>query len=130
MASFVGGISTITLFVEDLAATRAFYQAVFGRPLVFEDEVSAVFDFGTSQVNLLRTSEAPEVIEPAPVGAAAAGARAMFTITVADVDVIAAELGRRGVTLLNGPIDRPWGVRTVALADPAGHVWELAAPIT
>jgi uncharacterized glyoxalase superfamily protein PhnB len=28
--------------------------------------------------------------------------------------------------LLNGPIDRPWGRRTAAFADPAGHLWEVA----
>ena len=37
-----------------------------------------------------------------------------------------AEFASRGVELLNGPVDRPWGVRTAAFADPAGHIWELA----
>ena len=32
----------------------------------------------------------------------------------------------RGVELLNGPMDRPWGIRTAAFADPAGHIWEIA----
>ncbi len=27
---------------------------------------------------------------------------------------------------LNGPVDRPWGVRTVRFEDPGGHVRELA----
>ena len=26
----------------------------------------------------------------------------------------------------NGPIDRVWGMRTAAFADPDGHVWEVA----
>jgi len=37
-----------------------------------------------------------------------------------------AELAARGVTLLNGPIDRPWGVRTASFQDPGGHIWEIA----
>ena len=49
-----------------------------------------------------------------------------FTIGVDDVDAMCAELAKRGVELLNGPIDRPWGVRTAAFRDPAGHVWEIA----
>src|SRR5206468_12511116 len=32
-------------------------------------------------------------------------------------------------SLLNGPIDRPWGMRTAAFADPDGHIWEVAAKI-
>jgi catechol 2,3-dioxygenase-like lactoylglutathione lyase family enzyme len=45
---------------------------------------------------------------------------------VEDVDGACTELAARGVRLLNGPIDRPWGVRTAAFADPDDHVWELA----
>ena len=49
-----------------------------------------------------------------------------LTITVDDVDAVCARLAAHGVTLLNGPIDRPWGVRTACFADPAGHIWEIA----
>ncbi len=129
MRPWPGGISAITLFVEDLEATRAFYQAVFGLPIHFQDEVSAVFRFESTLVNLLLISEAPELIAPAGVGAAGAGARSQWTLDVDDVDVTCAELARRGVTLINGPLDRPWGVRTACFADPAGNVWEIAGPI-
>jgi len=30
------------------------------------------------------------------------------------------------VTPLNGPIDRPWGIRTASFRDPGGHIWEIA----
>jgi uncharacterized glyoxalase superfamily protein PhnB len=30
------------------------------------------------------------------------------------------------VSLLNGPLDRPWGVRTATFTDPDGHIWEIA----
>ena len=126
MDSWVTGISATTLFVEDLAAARQFYQDVFGLPVHYEDDVSAVFKFGETLINLLSVSEAPELIAPAPVASPEAGARAQFTITVDDVDAVCAELGRRGVELLNGPMDRPWGIRTAAFRDPAGHIWEIA----
>jgi catechol 2,3-dioxygenase-like lactoylglutathione lyase family enzyme len=121
-----GSISAITLFVGDVAASKAFYSAVFGVPVVYEDDVSAVFSFGTTLVNLLAASEAPELIEPARVAAAGSGAAMQFTLTVEDVDATCAELASRGVTLINGPIDRPWGVRTACFADPSGHIWEIA----
>jgi catechol 2,3-dioxygenase-like lactoylglutathione lyase family enzyme len=126
MSSWATGISTITLFVEDLPATKQFYQDVFGLPVHFEDSESAVFNFGNMLVNLLKVSAAPELIEPAAVGRADAGARFQLTINVDDVDAVCAELAKRGVELLNGPIDRPWGVRTACFRDPAGHVWEIA----
>lgn len=124
--TFPKGIHAITLFTEDLAAVREFYQRVFGLPIHFEDDVSAVYNFGNVLINLLAVSEAPELIGPARVADAASGSRMQFTIGVEDVDATCTDLQSRGVELLNGPMDRPWGIRTAAFADPAGHIWEIA----
>ena len=120
------GIHAITLFVEDLAAAKKFYSEAFGLPVVFETEDSAVFRFGATLVNLLMMSQAPGLVDPAKVAAKDAGVRFQFTIEVADVDAMCAELKRRGVELLNGPMDRPWGIRTASFRDPGGHIWEIA----
>jgi lactoylglutathione lyase len=120
------GIRAITLFVEDLQATKRFYAEVFGLGIAYEDDDSAVFDFGNAIINLLRTEAATELIHPAPVASAAHGSRAQYTIEVEDVDAVCAELVGRGVELLNGPMDRPWGIRTASFRDPAGHIWEIA----
>ena len=122
-------LTAVTLFVEDLGAAKAFYTEVLGLEVHFEDPESAVFAFGGVLVNLLVATAAPELIAPAQVGAPGAGARMQLTVGVDDVDAAVARLGERGLELLNGPVDRPWGVRTAAFADPDGHVWELAAPI-
>ncbi len=126
MGSWPGAISAITLFVEDLPTTRAFYLEVFGLPVHYEDDVSAVFDFGNTLINLLAVSEAPTLIGPALVNSPDAGARMQFTITVDDVDATCALVVARGAELINGPMDRPWGIRTACFKDPAGHVWEIA----
>lgn len=125
-AAWPQGIHAITLFVEDLAAAKRFYREVFGLPVVFETDDSVVFRFGSTLVNLLETSQASELVGPAPVGLKDAGVRFQFTIEVADVDAMCGELKRRGVELLNGPMDRPWGVRTASFRDPGGHIWEIA----
>jgi lactoylglutathione lyase len=39
------------------------------------------------------------------------------------------ELAERGVDLLNGPMNREWGMRTASFIDPDGHIWEIAAKI-
>ena len=126
MESWPRGIGAITLFVEDLDTTKQFYREVFGLPVTFEDADSAVFKFGDTLINLLKASAALELVEPAAVADREAGSRFQFTIEVDDVDATCAELIRRGVELLNGPMDRPWGVRTAAFQDPAGHIWEIA----
>lgn len=125
MESWATGIGAITLFVEDLDETKRFYLEVFGLPVVFEDDASAVFRFGGTLVNLLRTTAAPELIAPATVAAPEAGSRVQFSIEVDDVDALCGQLAERGVSLLNGPMDRPWGIRTAAFRDPGGHIWEI-----
>jgi catechol 2,3-dioxygenase-like lactoylglutathione lyase family enzyme len=126
MSPWPSGISAITLFVEDLAAAKEFYGRVFGLPVVFEDDDSVVFKLGNTLVNLLKMAAAAELIEPAAVAPREAGSRLQLTIDVDDVDAMCAELTARGVVLLNGPMDRPWGVRTASFKDPAGHIWEIA----
>jgi len=124
--SWATGLFAITLFVEDLQAARQFYLRVFGLPVDYEDSNSAVFKFGNTLINLLKITEANELITPAKVAAREAGSRFVFTIMVDDVDVMCAELIARGVELLNGPMDRPWGIRTASFADPGGYIWEIA----
>ena len=120
------GIGAITLFTEDLEATKQFYREVFGLPVVFEDDNSAVFRFGDTLVNLLKTAAAGELIGPAGAASPEAGSRFVLTVEVEDVDALCAELVGRGVRLLNGPMDRPWGPRTASFRDPGGHIWEIA----
>jgi catechol 2,3-dioxygenase-like lactoylglutathione lyase family enzyme len=122
-------IHAITLFTENLEESKAFYGTSLGLPLIFEDPNSAVFQFDNTVINLLKTRAAHELIAPGKVAGPEAGARAQFTIGVDDVDAVCAELAKRGVTLLNGPMDRPWGIRTACFSDPAGHVWEIAADL-
>jgi catechol 2,3-dioxygenase-like lactoylglutathione lyase family enzyme len=126
MGSWPGGIGAITLFVEDLTEAKEFYGRAFGLSVMYEDENSAVFKFENTLINLLKTTAALELIEPATVASRDAGARAQFTLEVEDVDAMCAELADRGVELLNGPMDRPWGIRTASFRDPGGHIWEIA----
>jgi len=126
MGAWPDGIDAITLFVEDLGEGRRFYQEIFALPVAFEDDNSVVFNFGNTIINLLKTTAANELVEPAVVAAPDAGSRMQFTIGVEDVDAMCAQLAERGVTLLNGPMDRPWGVRTASFRDPGGHIWEIA----
>ncbi len=125
-ASWATNLFAVTIFAEDLDAMVEFYDRVFELPQVFAGDTSAIYKFGETMVNIIKIEGAPELIEPAPVASADSGARSMFTVNVGDVDAVYAQLIAKGVEFLNGPIDRPWGPRTAAFADPAGHMWEIA----
>jgi catechol 2,3-dioxygenase-like lactoylglutathione lyase family enzyme len=126
VSTWVKKVDVITLFVDDLTASKVFYEKVFTLSSIYEDENSAVYDFDNLRINLLKTAAAHELIAPAPVANSSAGARFQFTIDVDDVDATCRELAALGVTILNGPMDRPWGIRTASFMDPGGHIWEVA----
>jgi catechol 2,3-dioxygenase-like lactoylglutathione lyase family enzyme len=119
-------VDVITLFVEDLERAKSFYQDVFGLSAVYEDENAAVFRFQNLGINLLKIDAAYGLIEPGTVASREAGSRFQFTIGVENVDQLCEELAKHGVHLLNGPMNRPWGIRTASFTDPAGHIWEIA----
>ncbi len=112
-------IYAVTLFVESLDDAKCLYQDVFGLTAVHEDPDSAVFRIGKTLINLLAVTAAPDLIAPAVVASRQSGSRFQFTVPVDDVDASCAELTQHGVQLLNGPIDRPWGVRTASFMDRA-----------
>ena len=122
----MSAIGAITLFVSDVARSKQWYLTTFERPLVFEDEVSAVIGFEHTIINLLQRSEAPDLVAPAVPAGPGAGPSMQFTIWVDDCEAAVTELRARGAVFVNGPIDRPWGMRTALVADPDGHLWELA----
>jgi lactoylglutathione lyase len=128
MTAIKPSVGAISLFVEDERRAKAFYAAAFALAPIFEDENSVVFKLDNTILNLLAAREAHELIAPAVV--ADAGSRFQLTIWVDDADAACATLTERGVELLNGPMDRAWGMRTAAFADPDGHVWEIAQDLS
>ncbi len=122
-------IDAITLFVEDLERSKLFYRNVFGLSAFFEDDNSAVFKFETTLINLLKIPAAVDLIKPGVVAGPGAGSRFQLTVPVDDVDAACVELAARGVELLNGPMNRPWGIRTASFMDPGGYIWEIAQPL-
>ena len=128
MSESLKSVGAITMFVEDPKRSKGFYERVFEVSPMYEDDDAVAFQFENTVVNLLQASRpAQELIAPAAVAGAESGSRFQLTIWVEDADAICEELRKRGVELLNGPMDRDWGVRTASFTDPDGHIWEVAA---
>ncbi len=129
MSDWHKGIAAITLFVEDTGRSSSFYQEVFELKPMHEDATDVMFRLDNTMLFLTKTSEAPRLIAPAVAGRPGNGPRHVFAIIVEDVDTVCAELTGKGVTLLNGPESRPWGMRTANFQDPDGYVWEIATEL-
>lgn len=129
MTSHLKHIDAITLFIADISRSKCFYADALGWSVQWEDTQSVGFDAGNTIVNLLLESEATNLIAPVAVGSAGVGQRVMFSIFVENTDAVLEQLAERGITPVNGPIDRPWGMRTACVVDPDGYVWEVAQRI-
>jgi catechol 2,3-dioxygenase-like lactoylglutathione lyase family enzyme len=125
MTSSLKNINAMSLFVEDLQAAKTFYLEVFGVEVLFADEASVALGFENIIINLLGVQNAREIVDPGAIATRDSGSRFQLSIWVPDVDAVCLELQKRGVELLAGPRDRPWGMRTANFVDPAGHGWEI-----
>jgi catechol 2,3-dioxygenase-like lactoylglutathione lyase family enzyme len=124
MARWEKKIGAINLIVGDLERSKAFYREVFGLPLQHEDEDTAMFRFGDTYVFLQRGAAdrdgpAGDVLSLAQKGVG------QFVMFVEDADAVRAELDEGEVTIISGPADRDWGMRTLTFADPGGYTWEI-----
>ena len=115
----------VIVYVRDLAASVAFYRDVVGLEHRFTDAGYAEFATGPTRLALYERRRA----EWLTGRAVAPGPAAEVVLVVDDVDAVADALRARGVTPLSGPADRPWGHRTLHVADPDGFVVEFAQEI-
>src|SRR5207248_8241301 len=125
MAEWEKQIDCINLMVGDLERSKAFYREVFGLPPLHEEEDFAVFRFKNTHVEVRHDP----AHQNAPAGEALAWARTgagQVGIFVQDLDAVRAEFEERGVTVISGPADRDWGMRTITLAARGGYIWEIA----
>lgn len=123
-------MNVITVFTEDLAGTKSFYQEILGLPVLGENDnehgPSVVFQLGSMMINLAHVSAGADFGAPGAVAGRTTGTRVVLPAAVDNVDEACAELARLGVPLIQDPADKPWGIRTASFADPAGHIWEIA----
>jgi catechol 2,3-dioxygenase-like lactoylglutathione lyase family enzyme len=127
MAEWETEIGAMTLLVGDLERSKTFYREVFDLSPLHEDKDSVVLRLKNMYLMLHHdpAHRSPEghVLDLAQHGAG------QFAIIVEDVDAVYAELVERGVTMISGPADRDWGMRTVTFADPDGYIWEIAQDV-
>ncbi|MFI5697603.1 VOC family protein [Kribbella sp. NPDC051586] len=118
-------IGYVILYVADLERSVAFYRDMVRLAYKFTDAGYAEFDAGGVRFALYERRRA----EWLTGRAVTPGAGGEVVVMVDGVDAYAERLVAAGVPLLSGPADRPWGHRTVHVADPDGFVVEFAEEI-
>jgi lactoylglutathione lyase len=119
----------VILFVSDLERSIDFYRDVIGLDFKLKGDGYAEFATKGTKFALFERAKLPELIGRDPDSEPPSEPRAEVVFVVPDVDAEADHLSRAGAEILSGPVDRPWGHRTVHVADPDGHVVEFAQDI-
>jgi uncharacterized glyoxalase superfamily protein PhnB len=123
-------VNVITLFVEDTSRSKEFYERVFDVAGIDEGHGTVILPFGNVLLRLLGRAEAEsEMLRQVPVADPSSGTTAQLGFGVDDADAYCAELAERGVSIVYGPVDRPWGRRNAGFRDPDGHVWQFGSDI-
>jgi len=108
---------------EDPAGTREFYEEFLGFGVVMEDDgflMLASSSVPTTQVIVAWATPAPFDPEVMRLG---------MSIEVADVNVAYADALERGLDVVYGPADEPWGVRRFFVREPSGTIVNVASHI-
>ncbi|WP_116050231.1 VOC family protein [Amycolatopsis palatopharyngis] len=118
-------IDYVITYVESLSGSVEFYRDVIGLDVRVEGDGYVEFAVENTKFSLFERAKLPALIG----GTAGRAPTGEIAFVVDDVDAEAARLRRAGVDILTGPVDRPWGERTLHFADPDGNVVEFAQKI-
>jgi len=123
--SFAASLSLVTLAVADVGRARAFYERLGWRASADSQPGVAFFDCGGTVLSLYgRDDLARDCGRPlgAPDGQ-------MLAHNVASAEAVAAAVASflaAGGVLVKPPQTAHWGGTIAFVADPDGHVWEIA----
>ena len=115
------------IFARNMAAMREFYGTTLGFPLHRELSPQWVeFRIGSNLLALTEHGIGFDYPAPPP---GALSLQMAFRVAPGEVATCASTLAERGVTIISGPTDRPFGHRTLFFRDPDGNVLEIYAEI-
>jgi lactoylglutathione lyase len=105
-----------------------FYRDTLGVPFRFSNETYAEFATDGAKFALFSRAALPDLIGVQAPSGPVPWLQGEVAFFVEDPDAEHERLLRAGLTILAPPTDRPWGERTLHVADPDRNVVELTRP--
>lgn len=125
----------VILYVNDVAAALAFYEAAFGLAKRFfhDDNGKAYGELETGATRLAFASlELAKLHLKGDVVAAAPNRAPLgveIALTTADVPALFARAVKAGAAIVSEPATMPWGQTVAYLRDREGHLVEICTPM-
>lgn len=125
----------VILYVNDVAASLAFYEKVFGLPRrFFHDDNGKAYgelETGATRLAFASVALATEHLKQ-PVVAAAPDQAPLgveIALTTPDVPALFQHALRAGATAVSEPTTKPWGQTVAYVRDNSGFLVELCTPL-
>ena len=117
-------VTLVTLSVPDVARSVDFYRSAFGWEPAFQVETTAFYDLKGLVFGLWSglSEELGRDTDPPPGSVTLAH----NVRSVGEVDRLVAAAVAGGATIAAAPHPQPWGGYSAHIADPDGHLWEIA----
>ena len=123
----IRAIDYTVIYARQMPAMRAFYGATLGFPL--HRELSPRWVEYRVGSNLLALAEHGGRFNDPQLPIGALSVQLAFRVAPSEVASCAEVLKERGVNIVSGPTDHPFGHRTLFFRDPDGNVLEIYAEI-
>ncbi|MGA9777988.1 MAG: VOC family protein [Limisphaerales bacterium] len=125
----------VLLYVNDVAASLAFYEKAFGlaRRFFHDDHGKAYgeLETGTTRLAFVSLALAREHLKLEIVAAAPdkAPLGVEIALTTPDVPALFQRAVKAGAAVVSEPATKPWGQTVACLRDNSGHLVELCTPM-
>ncbi len=123
MENVVQRVHEILIQVSDVERALRFYRDGLGIPFVPTHYGDDSFQAKVGEVRVLLHPDFDDSLKDAKRGAGL-----ILHLWVPDADSYCEEILRRGITIGEGPRDRPWG-RHFAVVDPDGYWIHILGPV-
>ena len=123
----IRSIDYTVIFARQMKLMRDFYERTLGFPL--HKELGPQWIEYRVGSNILALTEHGLIFNDPSLPVGALSLQLAFRVTPSEVAQCAATLIERGVAIISGPTDQPWGHRTLFFRDPDGNVLEIYADI-
>lgn len=115
------------IFARQMKVMQHFYGTVMGFAL-HRQLGDKWFEYRVGS-NILALTERGALFDDPSPPTGVLSLQLAFRVAPAEVATCAATLKERGVHIVSGPTDQPWGHRTLFFRDPDGNVLEIYAEI-
>lgn len=117
------------VFVSDMAASRRFYEKVLGQEVLMDNGENILYQSGLSIWQAERANRIIFGSEPKERSSPGRDNLELYFETD-DLKEAKARLEKSGAVFIQDIHEEPWCQRTLRIADPDGHIIEIAEPMS